>query len=189
MNKLTAILVILATSLSLTARADSIASAQKLPTSLPAGAVALGEGGISSGSFTNSAYALKQCQSEREAAAFRIYSQIVEAKSLDAIDQYGFTGKPNIQGDVQYACKEIIIKTLPRILPSGTSLSMVSGTVHAFCVPRSLAEKQLISFAKKCELNPMESCFEERVLRRLESVRSTVVTYDHSSPCRTAGEH
>ena len=97
---------------------------------------------------------------------------------------------PVLNGSTDYACKAIHIKvitTVSRYGPWGGFPLKVApgfkGQVFAYCEPRTLSEKQILSLARRCETQPEPICFQEPLLKRLDEVKPTKIIQDFSQAC------
>lgn len=95
----------------------------------------------------------------------------------------------------EYECSEIIINSESDFDSVGHMGSMRRGWLavdHKYtieitigCVPRKLSEKALFSMARRCEVNPTEACFDDKLLEKLDSIGTTKFSYEHKgSSCK-----
>lgn len=110
----------------------------------------------------------------------KIYQDLSNVKDWKSIAE-----DVGLVGDLQYACSEIIIRTVVTVsvhtnFVFGDAL-LSNGRVDAVCIQRSLYEKQLISLSRRCQSVPDEvACGSMELLEKIKEVKATMVTYDNS---------
>jgi hypothetical protein len=90
----------------------------------------------------------------------------------------------------EFECREVIYESKTQFDRDGNFLSssrmwgavdhVFTIGINAYCVPRSLREKQVYAMAMRCEQNPTEACFQDSVLDKIDALATTKITYDHS---------
>lgn len=104
-----------------------------------------------------------------------------------------------IQGDLQYSCRQIEVDlegSSNRYSDGGYSDELgavafmtigIFGHSHrteknvaitVYCVPRSMSEKQIYSFARRCEENPTPECFQKDMLAMMDTLAPASFVYN-----------
>lgn len=129
----------------------------------------------------------KEFDSQNEAT---LYVENLGPDHYESLTGYWHVYKQNtkLEGDLQFACSEIIIKVNAIFTPKsglfGGKYIKANVNRSSYCVERVLSEKQAISYYRHCLKNPDMGCNSPEVAARLDQVKPTVVTYDYSNlPC------
>lgn len=128
--------------------------------------------------YSFSSYTHSTKRSVKNACIQKIQEMVTTAESeLNILYEKGY----------EYECSEMIIQSKTKINSHYTMARGPFDFIHDYsasvvvkCVPRKLSEKAIYSMAKRCELNPVEACFEDSILEKIDKVGTTFITYKHS---------
>jgi len=118
-----------------------------------------------------------------------------EAKLAQKLNDVENNLNSNFPKGYEYECGEVEVLTETKfdiVTYVGSMYRGWAAVDHTYtidltvkCVPRKLSEKALYAMAQRCEENPVEACFDEKLLAKLDAIGTTKFTYIHKgSTCK-----